>query len=142
MSAAKKKEDPVTKIQQALDKHGPLTTPDLARKTRLSQDQVRRNGPKVPNVQVAKEPGKPQVFSLVARHHKQARPTKRKKPTITSVATELIQTGKTDEQVLQALAKQVEGFDPEAKKAYPGWYRSKLVREGVITKAFADKHRH
>lgn len=133
---------PVEKIEAALTKHGPLTTPELRRRAQLSTDQVRRWAPRVPNVQVVKEPGKPHVFSLVARHHKQARPTKRKKPTITSVAIELIQTGKTDEQVLQALAKQVEGFDPEAKKAYPGWYRSKLVREGVITKAFADKHRH
>jgi hypothetical protein len=50
-----------------------------------------------------------------------------RKPTVASVAKELILAGKTNEQAFAALAKQF-GLTDE-KKHYPGWYRSALVRE-------------
>jgi len=66
--------------------------------------------------------------------------SKVRQPTVATVARELIAAGSTDEQVFAQLVKQFQVT--EAKKSYPSWYRSQMVRKGGITKAFADKHRH
>lgn len=59
---------------------------------------------------------------------------------ISQVARALIREGKTDEQVMAALVKQCD-LDPE-RTSYPSWYRSQLVRSGLVTAEFAEAHRH
>jgi hypothetical protein len=49
-----------------------------------------------------------------------------RKPTVSSVARELILAGRTNEEVFAALHAKFKL--PESKKHYPAWYRSDLVR--------------
>lgn len=64
-----------------------------------------------------------------------------KTASVSAMAESLIKDGATNEAVLAALVFK-HGLDPVAKRHYPGWYRARLVRKGVITKQFANEHRH
>jgi len=55
--------------------------------------------------------------------------------TVSSVARELIRQGQTNAQIWKALDE--EFAIGETKKHYPSWYRSKMVRDGELTKAQA-----
>ncbi len=65
---------------------------------------------------------------------------KERKRTVASVAREMVISGSTDEAIFAQLVTEFKVS--EEKKYYPLWYRSQLVRQGKITKAFADEHRH
>lgn len=85
--------------------------------------------------------GRPAVAAVKpAKEPKAAKETKVRQPTVATVARKLIAVGSTDEAVFAQLVKQFQVTD--AKKSYPSWYRSQMVRKGDITKDFADAHRH
>jgi len=71
-----------------------------------------------------------------------AKPTTPARETVSSVAQCLIIGGASNEEVLNKLVSIFPDFNPVAKKHYPGWYRARLVRNGIMTKTFADAHRH
>lgn len=52
---------------------------------------------------------------------------------LSHVARSLILSGKTNAQVFEALKKQFKIGD--AKKSYPGWFRSQMLRDGVAPKS-------
>jgi hypothetical protein len=70
---------------------------------------------------------------------KKAAAAKPEKQSRAGLAYRLIQEGKTNQEVWEALRA---AFDmPEHHSYYPVWYRAKLVQLGTITKAFAQEHR-
>ena len=84
--------------------------------------------------------GRAENKAVVTKTPKPAKELTTHQPTVASVARQMVIAGQTDEDIFIELERQ---FHVGAeKKYYPCWYRSQLVRKGVITKAFADEHRH
>jgi hypothetical protein len=108
-----------------------VAVPDLSKAEHVSQELLAK---------VTKTPAGKALVKEQKKATKATKEPKERQPTVASVARELIANGETDEAVFAQLVEQFKVTD--AKKTYPSWYRSQLVRKGVITKVFADAHRH
>jgi len=123
-------------------------TPLWALACKTPVKKVRKSAPKKAAKKVAKKAAKKTPAKKAAKKtpaKKKAAPAKKSdrkpraradgKASVSARSVDLIRQGKTNAQVFVILQKE---YDlPETKKHYPSWYRSKLVRDGVMTKAQA-----
>lgn len=84
----------------------------------------------------SKKPG----ITSASKAKKVSKPKAERAPRVTmaSTAYELIQAGKTNDEVRAVLKKQFSL--PESHDYYPSWYRSHLVQKGIITKEWAREN--
>lgn len=135
-----------------LSKDLPKFTKAMAKKTHLTMaeraDAAARAAEKLEASDLPAIEMKTMAFSGASLPPKKAKKTaapkteKEPRVTVTSVSEDLIRSGKTNEEILEALTKKFSDFDADKKRHYPQWYRARLVRSGVITEEFAEAHRH
>ena len=144
--AAKATYDKARRASKKTAKHDPTGGMRVPTKAEVAADRAAVIAERAALKATAGKNGKPEVKAVAEQPAKEPKAVKTKKEpkerplTVASMARDMIVAGNTDEQVFAHLVEEFQITD--AKKSYPSWYRSQLVRKGIITKAFADEHRH
>lgn len=128
----------VDSVVEDLRVHGESTVRDICRRLKLKASQVRKALQLGKGIVELHSDGAASVYSHVT-HTRIIRSRKRKR-SIASATREMICAGMPNGEILEALVKEF-GVDPAKKLYYPSWCRAKLVRDGVISKAFAERYR-